>query len=77
MSGLLWPCGHPVPSRARALMSSVEMEAYVHPLEEAQVWGWGGPRAGTPDPLCHVSSGLAFLTVRWGQFSLICLLGLI
>lgn len=27
-------------------MSSVEMEAYVHPLEEAQVWGWGGPRVG-------------------------------
>lgn len=39
-------------------MLSVEMEAYVHPLEEAQVWGWGGPRASTPDPLCHVSSGL-------------------
>ena len=58
-------------------MPSVEMEAYVHPLEEAQVWGWGGPTASTPDPRCHVSSGLAFSTVRCRQFSLICLLGLI
>ena len=39
--------------------------------------GVGPEWVGTPDPLCHVSPGLAFLTVRWGQFSLICLLGLI
>lgn len=56
---------------------SVEMEAYVHPQEEAQAWGWGGPRISTPDPLCHVSSGLVFLSVRWGPLSLICLLGFI
>lgn len=54
---------------------SVEMEVYVCPLEEAQAWGQGGPRMGTPDPLCHVSPGPVSLSVRWGQSSLICLLG--
>lgn len=43
-------CGHPVPPRACSHRCSVEMEAYVCPLEETQAWGWGGgPKISTPD----------------------------
>lgn len=43
-----------------------EMEAYVHPLEEAQVWGWGGPRASTPGHFLPCQLWAAF----WGSIKI-------
>lgn len=63
--------GHPVPPEL-VLTCSMETGAYVCPQNEAQAWGWSGPRASTPEPLCFVLSGPIFLCC--GD-NLICLLG--
>ena len=56
------------------LSCSIEMEAYVYLPEEAQAQSQGEPKTNTSEPLHHVSSELVFISVRWGQLSLICLL---